>query len=58
MTLHSYIIFKLIAKLLLMVAPGSAGYSCNKVAVAGTDFHFKRFDLILFTLNKPAPVQV
>ncbi len=40
-----------------MIVPGSAGYSCNKLAAAGTDFHLKRFDLILFTQNKPAPVQ-
>ncbi len=42
-----------------MIVPGSVGYSCNKVAVAGTDvkyqFCLKGCDLILFSLNKLLP---
>ncbi len=38
-----------------MIVPGSVGYSCNKVAVAGTDFKYqfclKGCDLILFNLT-------
>ncbi len=38
-----------------MIVPGSVGYSCNKVAVAGTDFKsqfcLKGCDLILFNLT-------
>ncbi len=45
-----------------MIVPGSVGYSCNKVAVTGIDFKYqfwlKGCNLILFTLNKPAPEQV
>ncbi len=38
-----------------MIVSGSVGYSCNKVAVAGTDFKYqfclKGCDLILFNLT-------
>ncbi len=48
--------------IILNIVPGSVGYSCNKVVVAGTDikyqFCFKGCDLILFKWNKTAPSQV
>ncbi len=60
----SYFHFLLLLLLLLfsIIVPGSVGYSYNKVAVAVKYFKYQfcliRCDLILFTLNKPAPEQV
>ncbi len=48
--------------IIFIIVPGSVGYTCNKVAVAGTYFKYqvclKGCDLILLTWNKPAPEQV